>query len=627
MGWKILPLTGALLLCGCLYSGYKKADQAICDLAAHPFDVAPPSYNAKVLQTSSSDKPSSDKPEASLAGETDIRTAALLQRTEPLGKAHSLEERLKMPSGIPASDTPPVLPNLRDLTPAQREEAIKRLYPELPPLDEAPRPLAGPNGCPLTLDDLQRLAAANSPALREAAANVVTAEGNMIQAGLYPNPTLAWSNQPSNNNSTAGSYGAMYDQVIMTGGKLKLQQAAAQIDLDNARLALKKARNDLATAVRNAYFALLVSIETVRVTKALAEFTYTVYRISEEMLIAGSVASYEPAALRAQCFTARLTYRQAIQTYLYNWEQLRAAVGLRQMPLTEVAGRLDACIPYFDYSAVLAHVLNNHTDILTACNGIKKAEYNLKYAQVTPLPNPDVNFSVWKESAIVPFTWYYQVTVGLPIPMWNQNKGAILAAQGSLMSAQEEPHRVEMTLTTTLASNYANYKTNLQALEDYRLHILPDMVRVYRGILQRRSVDLTGVAFADLVSAQQALVTGVAQYLTALGSLWTAVVSVADLLQTDDLFQLAHPVAVPPIPPLLSAPPLPCCHRCAPGCCPTQPNSAPMPACLPPNLPQTGPSVVPLEAAPPAEVLPRPAKVPGTLSSPVPPGIPMPDGG
>jgi cobalt-zinc-cadmium efflux system outer membrane protein len=607
MDRKILPLLGALLLSGCLYSGYKKADQAVCDMAAQPFDMAPPSYNTHVIQTSSNDQSSGAKsasaaPAAPLAVETDSRTAALLGQDEL--PRRGLVETLKMPFAIPGAETP--LIDFKGMTEAQREAYIRRLYPELPPLPEAPAAVPGPTGCPLTLIDLQRLAVENSPTLKIAADNVVAAKGNMIQAGMYPNPNATWSNQPNNNNATAGAIGAGWEQLIKTAGKLKLQQAAAVMDLDNAKLAEKRARSDLSTSVRNAYFALLVSKETVRVDKALAEFTYKVYRVSVNVLQAKLVPSYEPAALQGQYATARLAYLQAIQNYLYNWEQLRAAIGLRQLPLTQVAGRIDACIPYYDYTGVLAHVLKNHTDVLTAGNGIKKAEYNLKFAQVTPIPDPDVMFNVWKESTVAPFTWFYQVTVGVPMPIWDQNKGGILAAQGNLMAAKEEPHRVEMALTTTLAGAYANYKTNLQALEEYRRNILPNMVRVYRGILERRNLDVAGVAFADLVTAQQTLAGGVATYLATLGALWTSVVGVADLLQTDDLFQVAHPVGVEPISNLLQLlPPLPCNHSCdhAPGPPPPGPG---LPPAGPAFLPPAGPVVPPPAGAPPAEVLPQP---------------------
>src|SRR5207245_11748878 len=53
-------------------------------------------------------------------------------------------------------------------------------------------------------------------------------------------------------------------------------------------------------------------------------------------------------------------------------------------------------------------------------------------------------------------------------------------------------------------------------------------------------------------------------YLTTLGAWWTSAVSVADLLQTDDLFQRGQPRAVPALPDLNALPTWPCCHECLP---------------------------------------------------------------
>ena len=77
----------------------------------------------------------------------------------------------------------------RDTAAAARE--IDRIFPELPPLPVEPKVQPGPEGKPYTLADLQRLAAANSPTLRQAASDVEAAKGNLIQAKTYPNPTLA----------------------------------------------------------------------------------------------------------------------------------------------------------------------------------------------------------------------------------------------------------------------------------------------------------------------------------------------------------------------------------------------------------------------------------------------------
>ena len=143
-----------------------------------------------------------------------------------------------------------------------------RLYPKLAPLPVEPKPQPGPGGKPYTLEELQRLAAANNPTLVQAASDVQAAQGNLIQAKTYPNPILSYLQDTSNNNNIAGVQGGTIDQTIITGGKMKLGVAAAQKNLDNAVLALKRTRMDLATSVRNAYFTVLVNVETLIVTRA-----------------------------------------------------------------------------------------------------------------------------------------------------------------------------------------------------------------------------------------------------------------------------------------------------------------------------------------------------------------------
>jgi cobalt-zinc-cadmium efflux system outer membrane protein len=448
---------------------------------------------------------------------------------------------------------------------ADRKSEVDRLYPGLPPLPVEPQALAGPDGRPYTLASFQQLAAQHNPALKQAVADVEAARGNLIQSRAYPNPTVGFEVDPSNDGSTAAVQGFFVDQQIKTGGKLKLQEAAAQKEFENAELALRKARNDLATQVRAEYFQFLIARETIRITRALARFTDEVYRIQTDLLAGGQVAAYEPAALRAQAYTARLAYKQAISTYLYQWKQLTAVTGLRQLPLSEVAGRIDAAIPYYEYDAVLAHVLRQHTDILSARNTVERSRYNLKLAQITPVPDVDIRAAVLKEFALPPQQYVHTLQIGMPIPVWDRNRGNIIAAEAALLRASEEPHRVETVLTNNLANAYANYKNNLDALEAYRSFILPDQIRAFRGVNERRQGGDPGVAFADLVTAQQTLVTSVQSYLGILGQIWTSVVGVADLLQTDDLFQLAEPRMLPPLPDLENLPPLSCSHACVAG--------------------------------------------------------------
>ena len=136
---------------------------------------------------------------------------------------------------------------------------------------------------------------------------------------------------------------------------------------------------------------MLVAKETVRVNRAVAHFTDEVYQLPAILLAGGFAAPYEPAALRAQAYAARLAYRQSIQTYIYTWKQLvidngRAAIAALR---SRRPRRFDD--PLLRLRHVLAYVLRNHTDVLTAQYGLEGARYNLKLAQVTSVPDVGVD--------------------------------------------------------------------------------------------------------------------------------------------------------------------------------------------------------------------------------------------
>jgi len=608
---QLLLLSGLFLLSGCTWAVRDETDQTVRYLVDHPFDIAPqsaerktatdagnPPSEAHTRDSTSSSSRSGEKNALVPGVPIDVQTTALMKsQTGPARRGAPLKDDnvqtvawtesqagpsrpeatqherdlarqrkldLNIPPRVPGSEAPRiVLPTER----AAVEREIQRIYPELPPAPVEPQVQPGPQGKAYTLADLQRLAAANSPALRQAASDVEAAKGNLIQAKTYPNPVAGYLVDPSNNNSTAGVQGGFIDQPIITGGKQKLGVAAAQRDLDNAILALKRARSDLSTAVRNAYFTVLVDVETLVVTRALVQFSDEIYRLQTGLLSATQAAPYEPGALRAQTYINRLAYKQAIASYIYDWKALVATLGLPQLPLSEIAGQVDRFIPYYDYDEVRAYALQNHTDVLTARNTVKKSQYILKVAQVTPVfPNLDVRYSLEKDFSLGPFGTYQTLALGFPLPIWDQNKGNIIAAQAALLRASEESHRVEVTLTNSLALAYEGYKNNLYAMEYYRRYILPDLVRYYRGVFARRQVDPSS-AFGDLVFAQQNLSTNVTSYIGILGSLWSSVVSVADFLQTDDLFHLAKPRELPELPDFKQLPNWACGHAALAASC------------------------------------------------------------
>jgi cobalt-zinc-cadmium efflux system outer membrane protein len=449
------------------------------------------------------------------------------------GKEKAFRQQMVIPPELPGAGLPPIqLPKDEKA----REQELKRIYPPLAPLPADLQLACGPEGRPLALADLQRLATANNPSIKNAVAAIEAAKGAAVQAGAYPNPNLFWE-ADTVGTGTAGYQGGGIDQPIKGWNKLKLQQAAALMDVRNAEVALRRAQSDLAYQVRSNYFAVLVALENVKISRALARFTDQLYRTQLGLVLAGEAASYEPMQLRPTVLQARFNLLQAMNQYHASWKQLAAALGLPDMPPTELLGRVDLPVPIFDYDHVLAQVLAQHTDVITAQNSIMKARYQLELAKVTPLPDFDIHVLLQKDTTTPQRDFVYSAALSFPVPIWDQNLGGIKQANYQLVQATLQTEQARLQLTNTLADAFNRYATNRGQVQMARQQ-LEDQVRIMPMLYNRYQTTVGEVVFGDLVTAVQALTGYASTYVTALGLQWTAIVDVANLLQTGDLFQV-----------------------------------------------------------------------------------------
>ena len=575
------------LAAGCHAPVRENVDAFLCDLAAQPLDVStpasrdivPPDQKMSATQTRldapAADSGHADKPDA------DIRVIPLKElstQSQQSDKGQLLapktgpslfQQRHRMPSGLPGGGL--TVPELRaNATEAEKKAYVQKYYPKLPSLPPLPRPQPGPFGHPLTLPELQRLAMSNSPTLRQAAADVETALGAARQAGAYPNPMFGYEADNINSAGTAGFQGAFLEQIIKTAGKLKTAEASALQSVLNAQLARRKAQTDLMAQVRGNYFAVLVALRNLQLNQDLAEFTERLYLVSVDQVLGGTRARYEPLQLRAFTNQSRAQVLASRNRYLAAWKQLAASLGRYDLPLTDVAGFADMPAPTFNPEEALARVLREHTDIQTARSTLRKARYDLHAAEIAPIPDIDFRAAVQKDFTTPPFNVTTNVQLGIQLPIWDQNKGAIRQAQGALLRAVEEEHRAQSDLANRVADAFERYRTNRELVERYRDQILPDLARVYSGAVERLNLPAAGPAQLDVtlnsldfITHLQIYLSAIPTYTTALTAQWQAVTDLSSLLQIDDLYLgLDSPPESHPDPE--HPPGLPCSHPCNP---------------------------------------------------------------
>lgn len=455
------------------------------------------------------------------------------------GEEQSLEARLEVPSEIPGSGVQIVRLPKKTENEETYDAAIRKLFPSLidpPPVTDAPADVPRRK---VSLTELEQLALANSPVVAQYQADITTAVGSAIQAGTHPNPIFGYESDTVGSSQNRDYQGVYMNQVIKTGGKLQLAQAIENVDLMNAQLALRQARNDLLSQIRRQYFALLIARESMKINEAVVRFTHELYRIQVDQLTQGVAAVYEPMQLRTLAVQARTSLVAARNRYIAAWKQLTATLNIPHLPLADLTDEPNLGVPVIDYDASVTHILSMHTEARAARNGPIRARLSLRLAEVTPIPDIYAYMTVQKDFTTPGLSHAsYNTQLGIPLPIFDQNKGNILSARGMLVRATEEVTRVENDLRGRLAEAFERFDTSRFQVGAYRDQILPDSVRTYRGTYERHVQEPEVVGFADVVVAQQNMLNAVQTYIVALNGQWGAFVDIASLLQIDSLKEL-----------------------------------------------------------------------------------------
>jgi len=453
---------------------------------------------------------------------------------------------LDVPPGLPGAETPRiVLPPDAPPTRAERLKIIDMLFPESPPLTPDPVVDGLPGVKAVSLEELLDFARKNSPEIAQAAADVADAHGRWIQAGLYPNPTVGFQGDQIADYGPFGQFGGFFNQSIVTGGKLKIARSVAYFDYVIAQAHLRRAEVEVAHRVRLNYYAALVAAENVRIARLVVAFTDEVYRRQVALVKGGTAAPFEASALLAIASQAELSLIQSRNRYTSAWKQLAASINARDMSPAPLLGRVEENLPRYRYEALRDQMLANHTDIAVARNSVTQAERTITREQARNIPDLQNQFYFEKDTQAASLgapSFQFGAQIGVTVPLFNRNQGAIMSARAMFARANAEVPRVQNVLVQQLADAFERYETARAQSALYRERILPNLVSAFRGVYQRYQVEPDKVNYNDIVTAQQNLAIQMANYLQALQMLWQAQADLLGSVQVVNPNELALPV-------------------------------------------------------------------------------------
>jgi cobalt-zinc-cadmium efflux system outer membrane protein len=383
------------------------------------------------------------------------------------------------------------------------------------------------------LPTLWRLALSYNPSLREAAADLEAAQGRWAQAGLYPNPRLAY-NQDTIGSRIApqGNITVQANQEILTGGKFHLGKAVAERETASAALGLVGRKFEVLTRIRRDYYDYLALCYLLRLNGETVQLLEQGREVTRQQV---EKARTRPRTdlLRIEALLAEATINEARARDAQEgaWRQLAAEVGVPQLPMPANTGRLCEGPPNWDDGTVLQRVLSSNTALKQAAVEVQRSELAVQRARAGAIPNVTVGGGYADEN--VDQTAGMVVNVEMALPLWNRNQGAIHEAQARLAFAQAAERTTQNRLTSQTADAIARYKAAHRQVERLTAEVLPRLEESVALLRKAYEAGSAQVTFSDVLLTEQNLYNARLTLAEAQRSLWLAIADLEGLMQLD----------------------------------------------------------------------------------------------
>ena len=394
-------------------------------------------------------------------------------------------------------------------------------------------------GPALTLEELERMALAGNPTLKQASAEVRVAAGRAKQAGLYPNPTVGYLGEEiRGGRSRGGQQGFFIEQAIVLGGKLKLGRQVFEQERVQAEAESDEQRLRVMNAVRMLYFHALAAQETVAVRQKLAKLAAEAVGVSRQLHNVGQADQPDILQAEIEAQRAELMLIEAENRRQHAWTALAAVAGNPQLPLARLPGRLDDSIPGIAPEQYLEDLVRNSPAVRIAEAGVKRAELSVERARREAVPDLFLRGGLQQNRELLeptgrPAGLQGFAEVGVQLKLFNRNQGGVDSARAELERAQAEARRVELVLRERSAGLLRNYRDSSAAVERYRDQMLPRAQRAYELYLAKYQE--VAAAYPQVLIAQRTLFQLQTDYIEALESLWTNSIALRGYLLTDGL--------------------------------------------------------------------------------------------
>lgn len=335
---------------------------------------------------------------------------------------------------------------------------------------------------PLEVEQAVRIAVLNNRPLRAQLYELGIARGELVQAGLVPNPTIHGEVRFPEDGAQPEQwdFGFAVDVTGIILAPIRAHAAAAR--LEAARFRTAGAVLDLAYRTRLAFYRYQASAQRLELMRTSMESFAAAVSAARALRDAGNVRDLDVAIEEAAWEEARIDVARAELELLDDRERLNVLLGLHGRDVSwEIAGRMpDPSGEPLELEDLEPQAIESSLELAWTRAELEAIGRSIGSVRAAALiPDIEVGFHAEYDEQ----RWEYGPEVTIGIPVFSQGQGTILSREAELESLRERyvGYAIAIRASVRAARNRA-VATGLIARR-YREVLIPARVRVFEETL------------------------------------------------------------------------------------------------------------------------------------------------
>lgn len=360
----------------------------------------------------------------------------------------------------------------------------------------------------LTIEQAYQSLQKNNLVLLAEQYNITAAQAGAIQAKIWELPYVSAEfnalNPQENRNFDVGSEGQKafaIQQLIYLGGKKKNEVAFAKGNISLAQLQFEQVLRTLKYQLAANFFTLYFDSQKIKSLEVQISKLDTLVQSYKSQADKGNVPLKEVVRLQTLLINLtneRTSYQKDILDYHQN---LALLIGITERT-TPMVSELDLekfNAPKLSKEELIMAVPQN-PEYRTALTISQNQEIFIKWQK--SLSTPDITTGASYDQRGGAFKDQVNITLGIPLPLWDRNKGNIRLAEAQWQQAKTLVDYKKQGLIAAIETAWQNWQQQYTQLGHFNQSVRGNLETVFLGTLtnfQKRNISL--IEFTDFMES------------------------------------------------------------------------------------------------------------------------------